>query len=139
MQQEQHTDLRLRAYLLEQGHRFVVLEGILSSGLLSHYTRVWASVMFETFLYILSVAGVVAILCMPVFVDAQLSEFDLQDRFTIVVVLQVILGVFTAPATVLAFLLKRNRKKKLRLRQAFTELCKMREAHERVMGNLNVR
>jgi hypothetical protein len=137
MQQEAHTDLRLKSYLLEQGHRLLVLDDILFSGGWSHHARVWSSVLLETLLYVLSVTGIIAIISLPVIVQTELEFLGLDHQFAFVAFAQIAIGVFIAPATALAYLLRKNRKKKMRLRQAYIEITKMREAHDRIVTNMN--
>jgi hypothetical protein len=132
------ADLTIHARLMEERYHINRLDKFLGSNTLLHHATVWISTALEVSLYLLSVAGVLTIACLPLIVDAYMPASELSDRYAATTVLQVALAILAVPPVILALLIRRNRKKSVLIRQACSELRMLKEIHWLTMRELKM-
>jgi hypothetical protein len=123
----------MRSYILVQGRSIIRLLDLLNSSLLLHHTRKWISVLLEIGLYLLFLLTLVGSTATSTVFSVSIAKgmkANVEDILPVLIVFSVCLLLLAFPALFLALLLRRNRKKSTRIREAFAEVQEMKRKFE---------
>ncbi len=146
--QAESLSVQARTYFLQQGQSTLKLYSILKSNLLTGFVKSGISVLFEIILFLLFVAIVIAVAIIPtepiqgqIALDNETVIYAGLKREEITAIMYIIKGVLLASSLVplaLMVLLKRNRRKRALIEDAYMEVDMMKERFEDAVKGLKL-
>ena len=134
-----------KAYFLEQGKSIVKSYTILNSNLFMHHLRKWTSVLFEISLYVIFLFILIFAFLYPSLMTQSVLQctripFEAwhSEIYPVFIVTSIIIAATAIPVILLAIFLGRNRKKNNLIREAFTEVTKIKKEFDEAAKDLQL-